>query len=553
MGFFKKILRRNEPDITDDRFYSPLIKQSSTGMQITPEVAMRSSAVLGCVRVLSETMAMLPLLMYLRESDTKRKRETTHPLYRLLHNKPNRWQTSFEFREMMMGHCLLRGNAYAQKVYTKDQRKIIELVPLNPTRMQPKLSNEGEVEYHYTYLNGVKVIFPQDKIFHLKGMGDDGLQGISVISYSEDPVGIAIATQEYQGRFFSNDASPGGVITHPSKMSDKAYQNLKKSWSETFQGIKNSHKAAILEEGMQWKTIGMTSVDAQLLENRRFQTEEIARIFRVPLHLIQDLQRATFSNIESQDMQFVKHTILPWCKRWEDAIQARILDEKESTQYYFEFLVDGLLRGDFKTRQEGLSVMRNNGIINADEWRALENMNPQDNDQGSVYLVPANMVNAAHADKMGPPNSTDNQDPKDEPKDNQKQSQDSLDFIKKQGVLVINDRLSLIESKEEKAFMQCLKKEDWKEHWESFLTKHRDFLSSNLETVVKAHVDIELFIRDITQINDSVSSKVTRSVLDKFIELRIGDLSNIKKVEKKEICKADCLLNLISEEIGYEQ
>lgn len=404
MGLFSRIFKsqkRSDP-LNDDRYWSDYTAfASSTGLKITPDTARRCAAVLACVRVLSETIAHLPFVLYRRVGDS-RVRETSHPLYSLLHDAPNRWQTSFEFREMMMGHVLLRGNAYAQKVFD-GAGNVIELVPLNPVKVTPKLEPNGQVLYEYRPGIGGTVIIPSENMFHLKGYASDGLVGVSPIAEARETIGLALAAEEFGARTFQNDAQPGGILEHPGKLGEEAISNLRKSMQEQHGGVQNARKYMILEEGMKWTRIGMSPDDTQYIQTRKFQLEEIARIFRVPPHLIGHLERATFSNIEHQGLEFVTHTILPWLRRWEQAISLRLMTSAERRQYYTEFLVEGLLRGDIATRYGAYAVGRQWGWLSADDVRRLENMDTLPDGQGEKYLLPLNMVDAAKIDQVSQP------------------------------------------------------------------------------------------------------------------------------------------------------
>lgn len=395
MGFLNRLFKGEKRHVGPADDWATVLDSvvSSTGLRITPDGAMRCAAVLSCVRVLSETVAGLPFITYQR-TPTGRERDVSLPVFRLLSQKPNRYQTAFEFREMMMAHCLLRGNGYAQKVF--DGRGVlVELVPLNPTRVEPILLPTGDIVYKVKTLDSQVIDVPSDQIFHIKGLATDGITGVSPITYARESVGLALATEEFGARLFKNDAKPGGILEHPGKLSDEAHQRLKNSWQTAHAGVQNAHKVAILEEGMKWTRIGVSSSDSQFIESRKFQIEEIARIFRVPPHLIGHLDHATFSNIEHQALDFVQHTILPWLRRWEQAISARLMTEEENRTYYSEFLVDGLLRGDIQSRYSAYAVGRQWGWLSADDVRRLENMEPLPDGTGEAYLVPLNMLDAS--------------------------------------------------------------------------------------------------------------------------------------------------------------
>jgi HK97 family phage portal protein len=401
MGFLNRIFsssKRHVDPLNDERYFSDIIQaKSSTGMEVTPDTARRCAAVLACVRVLAETIAHLPFVLYRREG-AGRVRESDHPLFGLLHDAPNRWQTSFEFREMMMGHVLLRGNAYAQKIID-NRGRVVELVPLNPVKVTPRMTASGEVYYEFRQGHGATILIPADQMFHLKGYASDGLVGVSPIAEARETIGLAMAAEEFGARTFQNDAQPGGVLEHPGKLGDEALENLRHSIQRQHGGVHNARKYMILEEGMKWTRIGMSPDDTQYIETRKFQLEEIARIFRVPPHLIGHLERATFSNIEHQGLEFVTHTILPWLKRWEQAISQRLMTPQERKTYYSEFLVEGLLRGDITVRYQAYAVGRQWGWLSADDVRRLENMDTLPEGQGEKYLLPLNMIDASKLDE----------------------------------------------------------------------------------------------------------------------------------------------------------
>ena len=296
----------------------------ASGVQVDELRAMQTSAVYACIKALAETVASLPLFLYRNEKD-KNTKAREHPLYEVLHNLPNGEMTSFNFREVMMTSLLLYGNAYARII--------------------------------------------RDKSGHVKELWYLKPQNMKV-----ERIGLALATEEFGARFFGNGARPGGVLEHPGAIKDP--EKLRESWNKVYQGTRNSNKVAVLEEGMKYHEIGLSPEASQFLQTRKYQLNEICRIFRVPPHLVGDLERSTFSNIEHQSIDFVTHTIRPWLVRWEQAIYKSLLSEKERRIYYVKFNVDGLLRGDFATRMQGYATARQNGWMSINEIRALEEMNP---------------------------------------------------------------------------------------------------------------------------------------------------------------------------------
>ena len=289
----------------------------------------------------------------------------------------------------MMASVVLRGNAYSEIRYDRSGA-VSELCPLTTDNVAVEQLDNGRLRYNYRLPTGQPRIFLQDEIFHLRGLSMCGPVGISPLSYAREVIGAALATQGYGARLFSNDARPGGILEHPGKIGADAAARLKQSWSSAHSGVGNSHKVAVLEEGMSFKPISMSAEDSQFLQTRKFQVSEIARIFRVPPHMIGDLERATFSNIEQQSIGFVRDTIRPWLVRWEQAISRDLIQDPETN--FAEFSVDALLRGDIASRYAAYAVGRINGWLSANEIRSLENMNPIE--EGDDYLIPLNMTQA---------------------------------------------------------------------------------------------------------------------------------------------------------------
>ena len=288
-----------------------------------------------------------------------------------------------------MGHLLLWGNTYAQII--RDGRgTVMALYPLMPDKMGVDRNDRGEIYYIYNK-EGQSYPLRNDEVLHIPGLGFDGLIGYSPIAMAKNAIGMAIATEEYGAKFFSNGANPGGVLEHPGVVKDP--QRVRDSWNSVYQGSTNAHRVAVLEEGMKFQSIGIPPEQAQFLETRKFQINEIARIFRIPPHMIGDLEKSSFSNIEQQSLEFVKYTLDPWVVRWEQSIKRMLLSESEKKKYFVKFNVDGLLRGDYQSRMTGYSIARQNGWMSANDIRVLEDMNPiQDEQGGNRYLTNGNMV-----------------------------------------------------------------------------------------------------------------------------------------------------------------
>ncbi len=373
--------------------YSFFFGSTTSGKTVNERTAMQITAVYACIRILAETIASLPLHTY-RYTINGKEKATDHQIYHLLADEPNSEMTSFVFRETLMGHLLLWGNAYAQII--RDGRgKVIALYPLLPNKMTVDRTEKGELYYIYNK-EGQSYTLRSDEVLHIPGLGFDGLIGYSPIAMAKNAIGMAIATEEYGAKFFANGANPGGVLEHPGVVKDPA--RVRESWNSVYQGSSNAHRVAVLEEGMKFQSIGIPPEQAQFLETRKFQINEIARIFRIPPHMIGDLEKSSFSNIEQQSLEFVMYTLDPWVVRWEQSIKRVLFSEDEKKEYFVKFNVDGLLRGDYQSRMNGYAVGRQNGWLSANDIRELENMNRISEELGGdLYLINGNMTKLADA------------------------------------------------------------------------------------------------------------------------------------------------------------
>jgi len=371
-------------------------RMSNSGVDVDEDTALKISAVYACVKVISETIASLPLNLLKELTNGDNEKAKQHPLYAILKDAPNSEMTSFTFREMLMTNLLLWGNAYSL-IKRNKHGQIVELYPLKSKNMVVERDAvTNNIKYTYTNNKGISKTYSPKQILHIPAFTFDGVLGVSPITYAREAMGLALATEEFGARFFGNGARPGGVLEHPGIVKDP--EKLRDSWNKVYQGTANSHKVAVLEEGMKYHEIGMSPEDSQFLQTRSFQLTEICRIFRVPPHMIGDLSRSTFSNIEHQSIDFVVHTIRPWLVRWEQAIARSLLNEEERTIYYAKFNVDGLMRGDFATRMSGYAIARQNGWMSANEIRALEDMNKIPAEKGGdLYLLNGNMISAIAA------------------------------------------------------------------------------------------------------------------------------------------------------------
>lgn len=399
MGIFTSLFRsRDKPEnSTVGSRYAFYMGGSSSGKVVTERTAMQMTAVYACVRILSEAVAGLPLNLYRYNNDGGKEKALDHPLYLLLHDEPNPEMSSFVFRETLMTHLLLWGNAYAQ-IIRNGKGEIVALYPLMPNKMQVNRDDNGQLYYIYQKSQeevpnskDFYVRLESSDVLHIPGLGFDGLVGYSPIAMAKNAIGLAIATEEYGSKFFANGAAPSGVLEHPGTIKDPS--KVRESWMSQFGGSANSGKIAVLEEGMKYTPISISPEQAQFLETRKFQINEIARIFRVPPHMVGDLDKSSFSNIEQQSLEFVKYTLDPWVVRWEQSIQRTLLTPAEKKSYFVKFNVEGLLRGDYQSRMTGYATARQNGWMSTNDIRELENLDRIPAEEGGdLYLVNGNMV-----------------------------------------------------------------------------------------------------------------------------------------------------------------
>ena len=402
---FPRLIRaRDKPrNALNGGAYSFFLGGTSSGKAVNERSAMQMTAVYACVRILSEAVASLPLHVYHYNDTGDKEKALAHPLYALLHDVPNPEMSAFSFRETLMTHLLLWGNGYAQ-VIRNGRGEVLALYPLMPDRMAVDRDAHGRIIYEYTRSSGdartlggksIVRLAPSD-VLHIPGLGFDGLVGYSPIAMAKNAIGMGLACDEYGASFYQNGAQPGGVLEHPGVVKDP--KRVRESWNAIYQGSANAHRIAVLEEGMAYKPISISPEQAQFLQTRKFQIDEIARIFRVPPHMVGDLDKSSFSNIEQQSLEFVKYTLSPWITRWEQSIYRALFSETEKKRFFVRFNVEGLLRGDYKSRMDGYAVARQNGWMSANDIRELENFDriPAE-DGGDLYLINGNMLTLAQA------------------------------------------------------------------------------------------------------------------------------------------------------------
>lgn len=397
MNIFQRMFHRKSEDRLAGSGYRFLFGPSTAGKTVTEQTAMQLSTVFACVRVLAESVASLPLHVYEKGEDGNQTRAEGTNLYHLLHDAPNPEMTSYTFRETEMVHLLLFGNSFAQ-VLRNGRGEVLGLYPLLPNHMTVERDEDGQLFYRYMRNNqeppeskDTTVILYPDEVLHIPGLSMDGLIGMSPIAACRNVIGSGLAADEYSGRYFANGAAPSGVLTTPGVLKDP--KKLRDSWNEVYGGTRNSGRVAVLEEGVQYTPISVSPQDAQLLETRKFTVEEICRIFRVPPHLVQDLDRATFSNIEEQSLDFVKFSLMPYLTRWEQGLTRTLLSPKDQKKYVIKFNIDAFLRGDYKSRMEGYATAINNGFLSPNDVRRLEGWDLiPDEEGGNQFLVQGAMV-----------------------------------------------------------------------------------------------------------------------------------------------------------------
>ena len=366
---------------------TPFVRRTRAGVVVTPDIALTYAAIWACTRIISETLATVPWFVLKRVSPDVRERQDNNPVELLLNRKSNRETTAFDFKQTIFAHVLLWGNGYAE-IDRSRSGVPRALWLMAPDRVRPGRLDDGSLAYEVQQSNGDNVILPASRVLHFRGLGFDGVEGYSVVEVGAQSMGLGMAMERYGSEFFGNGAHPGGVLEHPNQLDDETHERMRKSLLETT-GAGNWLSPLILEDGIKWQSIGLKPSDAQVIESRKFQITEVARWFRIQPHKLADLERATIANIEQQNIEFVTDTIMPWAVRFEQEVDTKLLGEPK---VFSRFKLDGLLRGDIKSRNEAHKIGREWGWLSANDIRTREDMNPIPADQGGdVYLVPMNM------------------------------------------------------------------------------------------------------------------------------------------------------------------
>ena len=432
MSFLNGLFRSRDKPVenrTSGSSWNFHIGRSTSGKNVNQLTSMQVSAVNACVRILAESVAQLPLYLYKLDEDGSKIKATDNPLYFLLHDEPNPEMTSFSFRETLMVHLLLWGNAYAQ-IIRNGKGEVIALYPLMPNRMEVSRDEKGVLYYSYTTSaddpqtnKGSIVKLSSYDVLQIPGLGFDGLVGYSPIAMARNAIGASIATEEYGARFFEHGANPSGILKHPGVIKDPA--KIRDSWNAAFAGSNNAGKVAVLEEGMEYTPVSLPPGDAQFIESRKFAIEEIARIFRVPLHLIGSLEHATFSNIEQQSLEYTLYTLDPWVRRWEQSMHRALIRMDDKDRYVIKFNVDGLLRGDYQSRMNGYATAIQNGFMSVNDVRRVEGLDLlPDEEGGNLYLINGAMTKLKDAGAFANSSIKTNDDDIDESKETEEKEEE---------------------------------------------------------------------------------------------------------------------------------
>jgi len=531
MSIFQKVRslfgeKRSNSEISDF-FFNSILPHVNTfsGKTVTAETALTFGAVYACVKVISESLASLPIVTFELKKDGSKEEVPNHQVAQLLRRSPNSWQTPMEWKEMMQAHMLLRGNAYSQIVYSSGRP--IELIPIHPARVTPKMNKEGRVEYEYRPPeSGEVIVFDQDEIFHLKNMTLDGLIGISTISAARETIGLGLAQQEHGSRLFGQGAKPAGVLQHPGRLQKDGADRLRKSWRNAYGGIENSHSVAVLEEGMTFQQIELTSEDSQWLESRKFSVEEVARVFRVQLHKLMSLDRATFSNIEQQSIEFAQDTIFPHAVRWQESIVRDLLSNPRDKRIFVEYRLQDLLRGDLESRYKSYAIGRQNGWLSANDVRALEGMNPIGS-EGDVYWAPVNMTNAEVLEDVDRLLESDSPTPElNEPSEDAgepaqegestgdiqgstEQSPRALPDLSSHLEPVFYDAFRRCKYKEATAVNKAMKRDAPLKYIEKFYETHENYLKRELRPCVETYIRVNTLADSANSIDSIVTEAVS--------------------------------------------
>jgi HK97 family phage portal protein len=397
MGILRTLSpRANAP--WDDFWFSGVAHPTASGVDVDTDSTLGLTAMWNGVHLIGNALAMAPLRLYRRRRGGGSDEAREDPRFRIVHRRPNRWQTAFGWRQMSQGHLLLRGNTYAQKLY-RMSGSLDSIVPLHPTRMSVEVEN-GEVWYVYQRSDGTRRVFAASEILHIRGLSTDGIVGYCPVTVMRESLGAMIGTDTFAARFFRNNAQPKGALKTPHPLKTEAFKQLREEWNAAHAGVDNAHKVAVLDNGLEWQSIGFSAEDAQLLGSRTFNVQEAARILNIPPHKLKEMSRSTFSNIEHQNIEWVVDTIQPWVENWEQQLDADLLTEREQATMFFKFDLKALLRGDSAQRSAYMQARFNMGSLSPNDIRGLEDEDPIADKGGDRYYVQQNLMPLDKVDEI---------------------------------------------------------------------------------------------------------------------------------------------------------
>lgn len=516
--------------------------RTAAGVSVTEEKALALSAVWRAVRLCTQDIASMPFLLYERQKRGK-ERAPNNPLYRVLHDRPNPEMSSFTYWETVQGHIELWGNHYSE-IERNGAGQVKALWPLMPDRTHPE-RKDGVKSYVTTLPGGVQVRIPANRIMHVPGFGFDGLVGKSPITMARESLGAVMAVREYGARYFGNGARTSGVLTHPEHVGPEALKSIKDSWQDLHEGLSNSHRIAVLEEGVTYQQISISPEDSQFLETQRFGVQEVARWFGVPLHMLNDNSMSPASNVEQASLDWVMHGIRPRSIRIEKAVNWDLVPQGSLLA---EFLLASLLRGDNASRSQFYREMFNIGVMSQNDIREAENMNAIEG--GDTYFVPLNMVPVEMA--INPP------EPKPasalpEPESEEDERTRRLSEIGQRAGRVcaplFADAVARGLNRELLAAKRAREK-SVKEWMDSFYPKHRDYLAGQLTPVLTAFGEA---VRDLSGADLNVAdlvSRMAREAAKGWVDDSIGQLETAMDAANPTAAVDECLDRWEADRVG---
>jgi HK97 family phage portal protein len=492
----------------------------SSGATVNENIALKYTPFWAAVRVISGTISALPFLVYKRTDDGK-ERINTHPIYKLLHDRPNEYMDAITFIESRQAHVLTYGNGYAE-IQRDGGGRPVALWPLLPNRTERKIDKAGTPYYEVRLPTGGAVNLPDANVLHVKGLGFDGYSGYNVVQYHKEAIGYGIAVKEFGARFFGNGANAQGILEHPENLSKPAQDRLRESFEKDNQGLSKAHRLMILEEGMKWSKTGIDPEQAQALETQKYTVDDCSRIFNIPPHKLASMERATFSNIEEQNLEFITQTMLYWFRKWEQECNYKLLMPSEQSSLFCEILVDGLLRGNIAARSTSYATGRQWGYYSINDIRRMENLNPI-GPEGDLYLDPLNMKPAGAVTPVAPVAPT----PKDDTKPDQKppeEKDNNRDNVTRAFVELLETQWGRAIHKQINALQKPIK--------DDFYKGHRDWTYQLLIAAVNAYASIRGVNNDKAQ---AILTDVIERNINKDIKLNPLDTARLTESIIKQI------------------